>query len=294
MNKQNIDRSKISFSQAEGIEPLPQPMALEELSKEIRNLLWSCIYQNLRDASRHYTTRLHVGQPWKEILHDCHVQFMHRPVDEFNNDLEDWVYILKPFFQNADYNRIFDFLQFVLRHDRVPNRIYASIKSILEDCLCAYAIVEDGPTIIPIAIPEQRESVEKSFQVLSSESFDGARTHLRESAQHINEGDYAGSIRESIHSVESIARCLHNGTKSGLSDALKALAKKGITIHGAFESGINSLYGYTSDENGIRHSLLDEHQANVDMEDAVFMFGACASFCAYLVNKARKAGLLGK
>ena len=28
------------------------------------------------------------------------------------------------------------------------------------------------------------------------------------------------------------------------------------------------------------------------MEDALFMFGACASFASYLVNKARKAGLL--
>ena len=54
---------------------------------------------------------------------------------------------------------------------------------------------------------------------------------------------------------------------------------------------MENLYGYTSDEDGIRHALLGE-QEKVDIDDAVFMFGACASFTAYLVNKARTAGLL--
>ena len=45
------------------------------------------------------------------------------------------------------------------------------------------------------------------------------------------------------------------------------------------------MYGYTNDENGIRHALLEEGAAAVDLDDAVFMFGACASFAAYLVNR---------
>ena len=51
------------------------------------------------------------------------------------------------------------------------------------------------------------------------------------------------------------------------------LAKRGLVLHGAFKSGIEKLYGYASDEDGIRHSLSDV-TANVDVADAVFMFGA--------------------
>ena len=62
-------------------------------------------------------------------------------------------------------------------------------------------------------------------------------------------------------------------------------------LHGAFKSGIEKLYGYTSnDQEGIRHSLSDA-TTTVDGADAVFMFGACASFAAYLVEKARGVGI---
>ena len=57
--------------------------------------------------------------------------------------------------------------------------------------------------------------------------------------------------------------------------------------------GFAAIYGFTSDEKGIRHPLLDDHTAKVDETDALFMIGACAAFVSYLINKARAAGLLG-
>jgi hypothetical protein len=57
------------------------------------------------------------------------------------------------------------------------------------------------------------------------------------------------------------------------------------------KQGFNSLYGYTSDEQGIRHPMLDDGTANVDETDAIFMIGACAAFISYLINKARIAGI---
>jgi hypothetical protein len=58
------------------------------------------------------------------------------------------------------------------------------------------------------------------------------------------------------------------------------------------KAGFNSLYGFTSDEKGIRHPLLELPSANVDETDALFMIGACAAFVSYLINKSRAAGLL--
>ena len=161
----------------------------------------------------------------------------------------------------------------------------------LEEYGCAYTVVEeDDPTIVPIALPEQKESLQEAFQVLRSGPFEGARSHLRKSAEYINNGDWADSVRESIHAVESVACRLDEDSETSLTPALKALSQK-IVLHGAFKKGIENLYGYTSDEKGIRHALLEE-KANVDTADASFMFGACTSFAVYLVNKARKAGLL--
>jgi hypothetical protein len=75
-----------------------------------------------------------------------------------------------------------------------------------------------------------------------------------------------------------------------LSKALAKLERSG-RIHGALKNGFESIYGYTSNEPGIRHPLIDEPGANVDETDALFMLGACAAFVSYLIHKARAAGL---
>ena len=74
----------------------------------------------------------------------------------------------------------------------------------------------------------------------------------------------------------------------------KALAKleAKAKIHGALVSGFKSIYGFSSDEQGIRHALLDKGAPAVDGVDAIFMLGACSAFVSYLINKSRAVGLL--
>jgi hypothetical protein len=102
-------------------------------------------------------------------------------------------------------------------------------------------------------------------------------------------GRYADSVRESIHAVEATARVLE--PSAALNSALGRL-ESSAKIHRTLKHGFGNLYGYTSDEEGIRHPLLDDGTANVDETDALFMLGACAAFVSYLINKARKAGLI--
>lgn len=78
--------------------------------------------------------------------------------------------------------------------------------------------------------------------------------------------------------------------KGDFGKALSKLEAK-TGIHGAPKSGFSSIYGFTSDEQGIRHPLLEKGDANVDEVDALFMLGACAAFVSYLINKARAAKL---
>jgi hypothetical protein len=126
---------------------------------------------------------------------------------------------------------------------------------------------------------------------LAASEFHGARAHLRDAGTALTVGDYTSSVRESIHAVESVARSLWPSDK--LSTALASL-EKSAAIHGGLKNGFLSIYGYTSDEQGIRHPLIDGPSANVDETDALFMIGACASFVSYLIGKARSAGLLKK
>jgi hypothetical protein len=87
--------------------------------------------------------------------------------------------------------------------------------------------------------------------------------------------DYRNSIKESISAVEAAVR-----TYTGGDDTLgAAIAKmqKSQPMHPAFASALSKLYGYTSDEGGIRHSLTDEVTAPTQAE-AQFMLVACSAF----------------
>ena len=292
--KTDMADPRLTFSQAAEIDPLPRPAKLGELPSAARNAIWSLVFQEL-DESESYNDSGDpaVGPPWDAILYDFHVSILNEPGDEFYDDLSTQLPRIKKLFLKGDYNRVFDLLQFTMRHELVPDGFGEFVATTLQNCLCAYSLATfDGIwTIVPSAIPEQRISLENALRVLTDGPFGGARKHLSKSADCTNAGDYSGSVRESIHAVESVARRLDSNAAKTLSSTLASLSNRGLVLHGAFKSGIEALYGYASDEDGIRHSLSDA-TTNVDVADAVFMFGACASFAAYLVEKARGLGLL--
>jgi AbiJ N-terminal domain 4 len=282
------ERKLLTFAQAEGAEPLPQQLALKEISRELRAKLWSIVHESLVQNRKYYdwiTYRKgsYLEEPWRTILYRKHVMRDHRMADDFDNSFEDLSAALRQIFERGNYVQIFDFLQWLLRQrERTIN--WRSVQAALEDSCAAYRLLDDGRTIVPIASENERQTISRAFADLASSEFDGARTHLEAAAEQLTLGNSAGSIRESISAVESVARSL-GGTKS-LSGALQRLKDK-RAIHPALERGFNSIYGFTSDEKGIRHPLLEESTAKVDEADAVFMIGACAAFVSYLINRTR-------
>ena len=237
------DRTKLTFSQAEGIDPLPQPAALGELSQQARVSLWNIIYRSL--AEGRLLGNPYIGEQWKTILLHYHIFHLHKPADEFSSDYEAHASEIKKLFLHGAFNQVFDFLQAVLRHPSTPHEFCDSVSSVLRYCMCAYTVIEDGPTIVPISLPEQRKSIQDAFRVLKPGLFKGARSHLRKSAECINNGDLAGSVRESIHAVESVARRLNADAKKSLKPALDALSQK-APLHSAFKRGIENM-GYPLD-----------------------------------------------
>jgi hypothetical protein len=61
-------------------------------------------------------------------------------------------------------------------------------------------------------------------------------------------------------------------------------------LHPKLQEGFKALYGYTSDDHGIRHALKDDGLPQE--EDARYLLVSCSAFVSYLAEKARKNGLL--
>ncbi|MGO7152730.1 hypothetical protein [Rhizobium leguminosarum] len=153
-----------------------------------------------------------------------------------------------------------------------------SIEAALVETHCAYRLVNQD-TIVPIASEEHAAAFESTLSTLQAGGQSGARQHLSAAASHLSQGHFADSVRESIHSVESLVRNLTGQSK--FSKAVAQLASERHP-HESFKQALGNLYGYSSDEQGIRHPLLDKGDSNVSEQDALFMLGICASFATYL------------
>jgi hypothetical protein len=56
-----------------------------------------------------------------------------------------------------------------------------------------------------------------------------------------------------------------------------------IGLHPALKSAFSNLYGYTSEESGIRHALTETDK--VDFHDAKFMLVVCSAFANFVKGK---------
>ena len=287
----DLDPRRLTFSQAQGYEKLPQQLKLEELSDEARTRLWNILYLHVHgESGSRFGSNTQLGARWKGILLTLHLQFHVRPINGFNPTLGSFVKEYQPFLMKAVFNKVFDLLLAIMRHSKCPQQFTESVGLAFKACRLAYVVDFKNPvTIFPAATEEEGEAVLRATTELSNAGLAGAASHLRQASDCIGQGDFPGAVRESIHAVESTARQIDPNAKS-LELALKSL-ERANALHSALKQAFVKLYGYTCDEQGIRHALIDNPQANVGQDEAVFMLGACASFSSYLVRKHQRQAL---
>lgn len=190
--------------------------------------------------------------------------------------------------ESKEWYVIFDFIERYLaisKSDTVK-KMTEVFNKILEDEVSAYRIVDKQ--VVPIT----NESELSTITEAKNSKYQPVSIHISKAldlyADRKNP-DYENSIKESISAVESMC-CIITGMSGAgatLGKAIKKLKDKGVHIHSAMESAFTSLYGYTSDEGGIRHGSIDF--SNAPSEDAKFMLVSCSAFVNYLIEKWRKA-----
>lgn len=93
--------------------------------------------------------------------------------------------------------------------------------------------------------------------------------------------DYRNSIKESISAIESAFSAINSEKSRSLPEAIKKAEKNGLGMHPALAKGISNIYGWTSDQDGIRHALVDT-ETSVGEPEARLMLTLCSSLLGYL------------
>jgi hypothetical protein len=279
----NNTAGKLSFSQRTGLVAVPPQLQLGEISPELRRLVDYYIGLEIERVENYGSEQSYFDGEWERVSKDFHVLFEKSAASSYINDPNSLRRSIAYLCDNERIGPVFDCVEFFAGHKFCSEELKIDLADAFVSARAAYRIV-DGQ-IIAIGTAEQGDAFLGAIASAEAYGADAARAHLIAAGAALRASDWSGSVRESIHAVESMARTLEPGAKT-LQPALDSLARRGH-LHSSLSRAFGALYGYTSDEKGIRHALVLEDKAQVDEADALFMLGACASFVSYLIARAR-------
>ena len=271
------------FSERKGLTPVREQFQTENIDEATRNRLWNVltvIYWDSIEKKFGYKS-IYI----KNFFRELYDKFFKYPVDNISAYWLDELAKIRKFLFQYSWYKIYDFFEFIYKN--FPNQYEAnsrfkeSLNTVLKEEKCAYRLI--GEKIVEITSEKEIIEIEEAF-----ESPNPIKIHLESALEKLADRelpDYRNSIKESISAVETICRMITGDPKATLGQALKIIENK-INIHPALKIAFDKLYGYTSDEDGIRHCLMDE--SNLDFEDAKFMLVSCSAFINYLKEKALK------
>lgn len=273
------EQNYIPFSQRNGLAPIPPQLKLGEVSEDLRRLLGYYIGLEIdREAISGYEGSYFHGK-WERVAMDFHVLFLKQEAESYENSPYELKRRLQTALRRSGIGPLFDLVEFFVRHSGCSKEFKGEVANAFVMAKSAYRIVDSQ--IIAIGVAEQGDAFERALASAEASGAEAARQHLIAAGMALRNSDWAGAVRESIHAVEAMALRLAPDA-STLGPALLALEKKGH-LHGSLKAALGSLYGYSSDEKGVRHALVFKKEAQVDEADALFMLGACASFVSYLI-----------
>lgn len=274
------------FSQRKGLKPVKSLLQTDGIDEALRNGLWDSLqlivwgsesssFNDLEDTKLDWLFTL----AWHK--------FFKNPVDTRPRKARDAIKAVREYFFNCEWYEVYDFIEFIAGHMERPEEFIKLVNAVLKRELSGYRLIDKQ--IVEITSDEELASIEAAL--LNTSKLVGAHTHLKSSLSLLADRkspDYRNSVKEAICAVESISQVITSDPGATLGSALKALEKRSL-IHPALKSSLSSLYGYTSDANGIRHAMLDE--PTLTLNDAKFMLIACTAFINYLVGKAAEGGI---
>ena len=280
------DPGKLSFSQAHGYEQIPGLLKLEVLSREARTRIWNVLYKHIERDRIYHPEYSWLRGNWATVMRDLHADFHGRPIEKWQSYFDRNTSELQDQILRERFNHVFDLVTYVMRHKKTPKSFVADMHREFEKARLAYTIVDGPPTIVPATTNEEKEAFLDSTLTLKQTGMNTGVAHLRRASECFHNRDWGGSIRESVNAVESVARQIASSSnkKQKLSQALAILEKR-QDLHPALKGVFSKLYGFASDEPGIRHALQDRDEVAVGKDEAIFMLGTCASAASFLARK---------
>jgi len=276
------------FSQRIGETKVKTELQIGSIDDGLRIALWNAFQLFFLDEVRSdWISTSDFEMFFKSLWHD----YFKLPLDNLDDDFSKTYSRIRKWFFEWEWYEVYDFIEIIPQVDCPVNadEFREFCNNMLERELSGYRFVDK--IITEITDENELKEIENAIKLSKETKLSGVHSHLKSALAKLSDRkkpDYRNSIKESISAVESISQVISQNPKAKLGQALK-IVEQSIGLHGALKRGFMAIYGYTSDEGGIRHAMLEE--SKVDFEDAKYMLVSCSAFINYLAMKATKAGI---
>jgi len=212
------------------------------------------------------------------------------PKDDPSDDYYSWLaysHIRLHFFEQQWW-MAYDLIEFLMKTitEHWKEQLKTTLNHFLEDENSAYRLV--GDEVLEIIDEYEIEAIESALD----KGIRASDSHLSRALELLSDRkqpDYRNSIKESISAVEATCQVFADKPKATLRDCLQVIKRNG-KVHPALEEAFKKLYGYTSDDGGIRHAMT-ENSVPPSFSDAKFMLVGCSGFINFLWTKASELGI---
>lgn len=281
------------FSEKQGLVEVRTAIQLDSMDERLQSRLWTqisnCFLRNMSNlvADDDFTY---------QIFYDWTDDFLGRPIDEIDRWTSTNIERMKRLYFGSDWAFCYDVVQFFVDYysiniagepyselrDRADEFI-AVANAVLENEKSGYRIVSGEVT--NIVAEREIASIEESVEL--QDGFSSAANHINSALRLYSDRkkpDYANSIKEAVSAIEAGFSVINQSKSKSMSDAVKLAGKRGFELPPALRSGILSIYGWTSDEDGVRHALFDK-ESSVGPDEAKMMLVLCSALINYMKSK---------
>ncbi|MCJ8160829.1 AbiJ-NTD4 domain-containing protein [Acinetobacter zhairhuonensis] len=279
------------FSERYGYKPVREIIQKESINNELKNRLWNIIsisiFEKYQPPSRALRVQVIKGSNLDFFFSALFHSFFKKRVDQIPLSIQSTIeHIDKLFFGKYKWFEIYDLIETCIEYFPFQNEKDSFIL-LLNDCLqsenSAYRVINQQ--ITEITSEQEIQSIEDALE--NTDQYSGVQQHLNQALKLMSDRqnpDYRNSIKESISGVEALAMQLLEDNSITLGKAIPKLRSK-YNLHPTLMESLNKLYGYSSDEDGVRHG--SPNSSTVTYIDAKFMLVACTNFINYLIEKTK-------
>jgi hypothetical protein len=300
----------MKFSDRIGITKPKSFIQIDSMDDELINSLWNLFAEEIGIVYE---------RNWHKWLVQYSIYFFKTPIEEVNPDSYNCRKFFYEWFKIKPWFEIYNFLEFFAQKYNIlwciiyppdpslgdyrlieykeainnnKTKFIENLNNILTREISGFRFIVNN--FVPISDKNEIDSITGALVTTNNDKLFGIRKHFESALDLLAkkpEPDYRNSVKESISAVEGICKIFVGKKSGGISDAIRFLSDKNIYIHSALKEGIVKIYGYTSDEHGIRHPIL-ENNKNVGLAEAKFMLVICSAFVNFIVLKSKDLSII--